>query len=72
MEKQPGLPLSTFIIRFWQELGADAPHWYGHIRHIQSGEQASFTDEATLTRFIRRWITIPREEGENHECLSLP
>ncbi len=71
MEKRPGLPLSTFVVRFWQELGAGAPRWHGQVRHIQSGEQVSFTDEATLTSFIRRWITIPQEEGENHENLSL-
>ncbi len=55
-------PLSTFVIRFWQESGADHPRWHGHARHIQSGEQISFADEATLTGFIRRWVTMPGEE----------
>lgn len=67
MEKRPGLPLSTFVVRFWQESGAGAPRWRGQVRHIQSGEQASFTDEATLTDFIRRWITMPRGERNDPE-----
>lgn len=63
MEEEPGPPLSTFVIRFRRERGVEAPHWRGQARHIQSGEQVSFTDEAALIGFIRRWVAMPGERG---------
>ncbi len=64
MQKPPQPPLSTFVIRFWQEPGADAPRWRGKAQHIQSGEQVSFADEATLAEFIHRWVMMRSEEEE--------
>jgi hypothetical protein len=64
MAQQQRSPLSTFVIRFWQEADADASRWHGHARHIQSGEQVSFADEATLTGFIRRWVTMLGDKGD--------
>jgi len=33
--------------------------WRGQVQHIQSGEWASFHDEATLLDFLRRWVQTP-------------
>ena len=62
MVQQQRSPLSTFVVRFWRDLGTDAPRWHGHVRHIQSGDQVSFADEATLMEFIRRWVMMRGEE----------
>ena len=64
MGQQQRSPLSTFVVRFWQDSGTDAPRWHGHARHIQSGDQVSFADEATLVEFIRRWVMMHGEEEE--------
>ena len=66
----PGPPLNTFIVRFWQEPGASKPRWRGQVQHVQSGERTAFAGETTLLSFIRRWVQIlksseePREGGE--------
>jgi hypothetical protein len=63
MKRRSEPPLSTFIIRFWQESGSDAPLWRGQAQHIQSGEQVIFTDETMLIDFIRRWVMMPVVKG---------
>jgi len=67
--RDPGTPLNTFIVRFWQGPGASKPRWRGQVQHVQSGERIAFADEATLLRFLRRWVQtleskVPRREEE--------
>ncbi|MGQ9660620.1 MAG: hypothetical protein ACUVT0_11215 [Thermochromatium sp.] len=57
-------PQNTFVVRFWRDFGADAPRWHGHVRHIQSGDQVSFADEATLMEFMHRWVMMHGNEEE--------
>ena len=49
-------PVSTFIVRFWQEPDVSRAGWSGQVTHVQSGERAGFTDDAGLWQFIRRWV----------------
>ena len=62
----PGPPLNTFIVRFWQEPGASEERWRGQVQHIQSSERTAFADKSTLMSFIGRWVQM---RGE-HERLS--
>jgi len=59
--EKPSVPLSTFVVRFWREIGAGRVRWRGRVQHIQSGEQAAFADEAGLLDFVRRWVEMPEE-----------
>lgn len=58
----PGPPLNTFIVRFWQEPGAGEGRWRGRVQHVQSGERAAFANEAGLLSFFRRWVQVPEVE----------
>ncbi len=53
--------IASFMLRFTQELWsdqADEPHvrWRGHVRHVQSDEQARFTDFAEAVAFIQQHL----------------
>jgi hypothetical protein len=58
-ETKPGLPLNTFIVRFWRAPGTGQARWHGQVQHVQSGERAAFADEGALMSFIRRWVQTP-------------
>jgi hypothetical protein len=47
-------PISTFVVRFWQEWSAAGSRWRGHIEHVQSGESAAFLDLDEMLDFVRR------------------
>ena len=53
-EMSPVPPVSTFIVRFWQEWSAAGPLWRGRIKHVQSGENATFADLQEMLAFLRR------------------
>jgi hypothetical protein len=53
-EPSPVPPVSTFVIRFWQEWSAAGPRWRGRIEHVQSGESAAFLDLDGMLEFVRR------------------
>ena len=53
-EPPPVLPISTFVVRFWQEWSAAGPRWRGRIEHVQSGESATFLDVDGMLNFVRR------------------
>jgi hypothetical protein len=47
-------PISTFVVRFWQEWSAAGSRWRGRIEHVQSGESAAFLDVDGMLEFVRR------------------
>jgi len=54
-------PISTFVIRFWRERSAAGPRWRGQIKHVESGETATFLDWKQMLDFFRRiGIKLPR------------
>ncbi len=55
---QPGSSTTitaTFVLRFWQKTTASAACWRGSIEHVQSGEELSFLDTATMLAFLNRF-----------------
>ena len=64
-EHGPVLPLNTFIVRFWRELGSEQGRWHGHVHHVQSGERTAFTDEAVLRQFICQWVQTSDKDPES-------
>ncbi len=66
-EHEMGLPLNTFIVRFWRDSEAGQAYWRGLVQHIQSGERIAFADEATLLRFLRHWIEMKEPLREEHQ-----
>jgi len=57
------LPVSTFVVRFWQEWSAAGPRWRGRIEHVQSGECAAFLGLNGMLDFIRRFGAMPNDES---------
>ena len=52
-ESSPVPPISTFVVRFWQEWSAAGSRWRGHIEHVQSGESATFLHLDEMLDFVR-------------------
>jgi len=43
----------SFVARIWLEAGTDeVPIWRGHVRHVQSNDEAYFQDLGTLNEFL--------------------
>ncbi|HHS96756.1 MAG TPA: hypothetical protein ENK08_02485 [Chloroflexi bacterium] len=63
-EESPA-PLNTFVVRLWREVRAGQVCWRGRVRHVQSGQQAAFADEAGLLDFVRRWVRLA--EGKDRD-----
>jgi hypothetical protein len=57
-EPSPVPPISTFVLRFWQEWSAAGPRWRGRVEHLQSGESAVFLDLDGMLDFIRSFGTM--------------
>jgi len=53
-ESSPLPPISTFVVRFWQEWSATGSRWRGRIEHVQSGESAAFLGLDEMLDFVRR------------------
>jgi hypothetical protein len=51
-ESPPVPPISTFVVRFWQEWSAAGPRWRGRIEHVQSGQSAMFIGLEGMLDFI--------------------
>jgi len=49
--------ISSFILRFTQETGTDAP-WRGVVRHVQSDEEARFMRIDEALHFIGRFVDV--------------
>ena len=45
--------LMSFVARIWLEAGTNGdPIWRGHVRHVQSNDEAYFQDLGTLNEFL--------------------
>ena len=51
-ESTPVPPISTVVVRFWQEWSAAGSRWRGRIEHVQSGECATFLDLDEMLDFV--------------------
>jgi hypothetical protein len=46
---------NSFVARIWLEREQNGePVWRGHVRHVQSNEEAYFQDLGTMTEFLAR------------------
>ncbi len=63
-EPSPVLPISTFVVRFWQEWSAAGSRWRGQIEHVQSGESAAFLDVDGMLEFVRRIGVMGNDERQ--------
>ena len=62
-EPSPVPPISTFVVRFWQEWSAGGSRWRGRIEHVQSGESATFLDVDGMLDFVRRVGVMQGDES---------
>lgn len=64
-ESSPVPPVSTFVVRFWQEWSVAGPRWRGRIEHVQSGKNVAFLDLAGMLDFIRRFSAMPDDQSRS-------
>jgi len=57
--------LNTFVVRLWCEPEDGRGRWCGQVQRLQSGEHTTFSDEASLLSFIRRWVQMPEGEEQS-------
>ena len=62
-EPSPVPPISTFVVRFWQEWSAAGSRWRGRIEHVQSGESAAFLGVDEMLDFVRRVGVMQGDES---------
>ena len=62
-EPSPVPPISTFVVRFWQEWSAAGSRWRGRIEHVQSGESAPFLGVDDMLEFVRRIGVMQGDES---------
>ena len=63
-ELSPAHPVSTFVVRFWQEWSAAGPRWRWRIEHVQSGESAAFLGLDRMLDFIRSFGAMPDDTSQ--------
>ena len=60
MDKYRQRSLESFVARIWLEVGQNgAPHWRGHIRHVQNGREIYFQDLRKMRSFLQEVSGIP-------------
>ncbi len=64
-ESSPVPPISTFVVRFWQEWSAAGSRWRGRIEHVQNGESATFLDLDGMLDFVRRIGVMGGDESRS-------
>jgi len=65
MTESPAVPpISTFVVRFWQEWSVAGPRWRGRIEHVQSGQSAAFLDLDGMLAFFRRFSAMADDETQ--------
>jgi hypothetical protein len=65
MTESPAVPpISTFVVRFWQDWSVAGPRWRGRIEHVQSGECATFLGLDGMLDFIRSFGAMPDDESQ--------
>jgi hypothetical protein len=62
-KSSPVPPVSTFVVRFWQEWSAAGPRWRGRIEHVQSGESVAFLNWDGMLDFIRSFGAMSDDES---------
>jgi len=62
-ESSPVSPVSTFVVRFWQDWSVAGPRWRGRIVHVQSGQSAAFLELDGMLDFVRSFGTMPDDES---------
>jgi hypothetical protein len=70
MEPHPVSPVSTFIVRFWQEWSASGPHWRGRISHVPSGDSAVFTSLEEMNQLIIGFGAMSEKETRLGDDMS--
>jgi hypothetical protein len=63
-ESSPVSPVSTFVVRFWQEWSAAGSRWRGRIEHVQSGQSAAFLGLDEMLDFVRSFGAMPDDESQ--------
>ncbi len=64
MSEPSGVPrVITFVVRFWREWSAAGPRWRGRIKHVESGDAASFVDLDRMLQFLRRSGALSEDES---------
>lgn len=62
MTEPSGVPrVITFVVRFWREWSAAGSRWRGRIKHVESGEAASFVDLDKMLQFLG-WAGVMAED----------
>ena len=64
-ESPPIPPVSTFVVRFWQEWSAAGSRWRGQIEHVQSRESATFLDLNEMICFVRSVGVMQGDESRS-------
>ena len=59
-ERRP--TLNTFVVLLWYEPEGGRDCWRGQVQRLQSGEHTTFSSEASLLSFIRRWVQMAESE----------
>jgi hypothetical protein len=57
-------PVSTFVVRFWQEWSVAGPRWRGQVDHVQSGKTSRFLDLEELLDIIHSFGVMARKARE--------
>ena len=65
MAEPPVPPISTFVVRFWQEWSAAGPRWRGRSEHVQSGQSVAFLNLDGMLDFIRRFGAMSDDESRS-------
>jgi len=60
-------PLSTFVIRVWQEWSPDGGTWRGNIEHLESQERVGFQDTESIIAFLRSFGIITQVDSDKNE-----
>jgi hypothetical protein len=55
----PDPPVTTFVVRFWDEWSAAGTRWRGQIDHVQSGTSARFLNLEELAEILQRFGVMP-------------
>ena len=57
--------LNTFVVRLWCEPEDGRDRWRGQVQRLQSGEHITFSNEASMLSFIRRWVQMSESEEKS-------
>ena len=57
--------LNTFVVRLWCEPEDGHDRWHGQVQRLQSGEHITFSNEASMLSFIRRWVQMSESEEKS-------